>query len=328
MPGLRWRSPVVVTLNVKVEMLKNALFALLVLCSGASWSAVSFGSAHALVVDEVSGEVLLEKDAATAAPIASMTKLMTAMVVLDAHLPLDQTVAIDKADLDTLKHTKSGIVVGSTLTRGSLIEIALMSSDNHAAAALARTYPGGNAAFIAATQQKIDALKLENTGLVEPTGLSPSNHATAHDMAKIVKAASGYPEIVAATSRSSDVVSVNGRPRLFHNTNRLVGSPGWDISVSKTGFTNEAGRCLTMSLQTAGRKILVVLMGAVAGSERLLDAHNIQRWLGGGKEPALAATIPDSGVTLHRIGYTRRVHASFASAGKVVRWRRRAPSAT
>jgi D-alanyl-D-alanine carboxypeptidase/D-alanyl-D-alanine endopeptidase (penicillin-binding protein 7) len=302
--------PVVVVLNVKVEMLKNAFFALLLLCCGTSWSAVSFGSAHALVVDETSGEVLLEKDAATAAPIASMTKLMTAMVVLDAQLPADETIAIDKDDLDSLKHTKSGIPVGSTLTRAALIEIALMSSDNHAAAALARTYRGGDAAFVAAVQRKIEALKLENTALVEPTGLSPSNHATAHDMAKIVKAASGYPEIVAATSRSSDVVTVNGRPRMFHNTNRLVGSPGWDISVSKTGFTNEAGRCLTMSLQTAGRKILVVLMGAVAGSERLLDAHNIRRWLGG-QDPALAGADP--GPTLRRAGLTRRVHASFAS---------------
>jgi serine-type D-Ala-D-Ala endopeptidase (penicillin-binding protein 7) len=310
--GSRWWFPFVATLNVKVEMLKNALFALLLLCSGASWSAVSFGSAHALVVDEDSGEVLLEKDAATAAPIASMTKLMTAMVVLDAQLAPDETITIDKADLDTLKHTRSGVPVGASFARRTLIELALMSSDNHAAAALARTFPGGNAAFIAATQRKIDALKLENTGLVEPTGLSPSNHATAHDMVKIVKAASGYPEIVAATSRSSDVISVNGRPRRFHNTNRLVGSPGWDISVSKTGFTNEAGRCLTMSLQTAGRKILVVLMGAVAGSERLVDAHNIQRWLGG-KEPVLAAAGADTGPALHRVGYTRRVHATFAS---------------
>jgi len=260
-------------------------------------------SANVLVLDAAADRQIYAKAADEVTPIASVTKLMTAMVVLDAHLPLDETVAIDKADLDTLKHTKSGIPVGSTLTRGSLIEIALMSSDNHAAAALARTFPGGNAAFIAATQQKIDALKLENTGLVEPTGLSPSNHATAHDMVKIVKAASEYPEIVAATSRSSDIISVNGKPRLFHNTNRLVGSPGWDISVSKTGFTNEAGRCLTMSLQSAGRKILVVLMGAVAGSERLLDAHNIQRFLGG-QEPVLAsatATVP----------VTHRVHASF-----------------
>src|SRR5436190_11605217 len=180
-------------------MLKNALLTLLflVMCN-ASWGAVSFGSAHALVVDEESGEVLLEKDAATAAPIASMTRLMTAMVVLDAHLSPDSMIRIDREDLDTLKHTKSGVPVGASFTRGTLINLALMSSDNHAAAALARTYPGGEPAFLKATQQKIDALGLENTGLVEPTGLSPQNHATAHDMAKILKAASAYPEIVDA----------------------------------------------------------------------------------------------------------------------------------
>jgi serine-type D-Ala-D-Ala endopeptidase (penicillin-binding protein 7) len=270
-------------------MFRYALIALLFVCSTGSWAGVSFGSAHALVVDETTGEVLMEKDAATAAPIASMTKLMTAMVVLDAHLAPDQTITIDKEDLDTLKHTQSGVPVGAEFSRRTLLTLALMASDNRAAAALARTYPGGDAAFLYATRRKIAELKLENTGLVEPTGLSPLNHATAHDMAKIVKAASGYPEIVKATSQSSEVIVVNGKRRVIHNTNRLVGAPGWDISVSKTGFTNEAGRCLTMSLETAGRKILVVLMGAVAGSERLVDARNIQRWLGG-KEPTLLAS--------------------------------------
>ena len=261
-------------------MFRTALVALLVCFCSATW-AVNFESAHALVVDEDSGEVLFEKDAATAAPIASMTKLMTAMVVLDAHLAPDQTIRIERADLDTLKHTRSGVPVGASFPRRTLIELALMSSDNHAAAALARTYPGGDAGFLAATQRKIAALQLENTGLVEPTGLSPENHATAHDMAKIVKAASAYPEIVAATSQSSSRIKVNGRGRVFHNTNKFVGQPGWDISVSKTGFTNEAGRCLSMRLEAAGRNILVVLMGAMAGAERSLDVHNIQRLLGG-----------------------------------------------
>jgi serine-type D-Ala-D-Ala endopeptidase (penicillin-binding protein 7) len=261
-------------------MIRTALFALFVCLCTPGW-AVTFESAHALVLDEESGEVLFEKDAATAAPIASMTKLMTAMVVLDAQLAPDQAIRIERADLDTLKHTRSGVPVGASFPRRTLVELALMSSDNHAAAALARTFPGGNAAFLAATQRKIEALQLENTGLVEPTGLSPENHATAHDMAKIVKAASGYPQIVAATSQTSSRISVNGRRRVFHNTNKFVGQPGWDISVSKTGFTNEAGRCLSMRLEAAGRKILVVLMGAMAGTERSLDVHNIQRWLGG-----------------------------------------------
>jgi D-alanyl-D-alanine endopeptidase (penicillin-binding protein 7) len=262
-------------------MFKNAVLALAIAFSSFATHAVTIESAHALVMDEESGEVLFEKDAGTAAPIASMTKLMTAMVVLDAQLPPYEVIRIDKADLDTLKHTRSGVPVGSVFPRHTLIEIALMSSDNHAAAALARTYPGGLPAFLAAAQRKIEQLKLENTGIIEPTGLSPQNHASAHDMAKILKAASGYPDIVAATSQSSSRIAVNGRGRLFHNTNRFVGQPGWDISVSKTGFTNEAGRCLSMRLEAAGRKVLVVLMGAMEGSERALDVLSIHRLVGG-----------------------------------------------
>lgn len=273
-------------------MLKNAFIALAFCLWAVASHAVTIESAHALVLDEESGEVLLEKDATTAAPIASMTKLMTAMVVLDAHLSPNESIRIDKADLDTLKHTRSGLSVGTALARSTLIEIALMSSDNHAAAALARTYPGGKAAFLLATERKITELKLENTALVEPTGLSPDNHATAHDMAKILMAASSYPEIVSATSQSSSRIAVNGRRRVFHNTNRFVGRPGWDISVSKTGFTNEAGRCLSMRLEAAGRKILVVLMGAVAGPERALDVLNIHRLVGGQAElPVIRASV-------------------------------------
>ena len=263
-------------------MLKTVLLALLFAFGCAHGATVPFRSAHALVVDESSGEVLLEKDAATAAPIASMTKLMTAMVVLDAQLAPDEKIRIEPADLDTLKHSHGGVPVGATLPRSTLLELALMASDNHAAAALARTYPGGNEAFLAAIHRKIGELALEDTVLEEPTGLSPANHATAHDMVKILKAAAAYPDIGQATSQRSDAVSVNGRRRVYRNTNGLVGKPGWDITLSKTGFTNEAGRCLTMRLQSAGRSVLVVLMGAVKPSQRTRDALDIQRWLGAG----------------------------------------------
>lgn len=224
--------------------------------------------------------MLFEKNATTAAPIASMTKLMTAMVVLDAGLPSDEVVRITREDLDTLKHTTSGVPVGALIERGDLLLLALMSSDNHAAAALARTFPGGQEGFQAAARRKIEALQLEDTVIEEPTGLSPHNHATAHDMVKILKAASAYPQIESATSRAQQTIHVNGRPQVFRNTNGLVGRPGWDILVSKTGFTREAGRCLTMRLTAAGRRILVVLMGAMDSWERTIDAHNIQRWLG------------------------------------------------
>jgi D-alanyl-D-alanine carboxypeptidase/D-alanyl-D-alanine endopeptidase (penicillin-binding protein 7) len=287
-------------------MLKSVFCALLFAFCVPTWADVSFESAHALVVDEATGQVLFEKDAATAAPIASMTKLMTAMVILDARLPADETVRIERDDLDTLKHTTSGVPVGARISRGDLLDLALMASDNHAAAALARTYPGGPAGFRAAVDAKIAALKLENTLIEEPTGLSPQNHATAHDMVKILKAASEYPEIGQATSQAQQVVQVNGRPRVFRNTNRLVGRPGWDILVSKTGFTNEAGRCLTMRLQAAGRNVLVVLMGAMATSERTLDAFNIQRWLGVPVTEVADATSGPHVRKTHRAAYRRR----------------------
>lgn len=268
-------------------MFKSALFAVLVCLSSFVGAApYEFESAHALVIDEDTGEVLFEKDAGTAAPIASMTKLMTAMVVLDARLPADETIRIDLADLDYLKGTKSGVPVGAEFSRRTLLELALMSSDNHAAHALARTFPGGMAGFLAATHAKIAQLGLRDTGLVEPTGLSPNNHASARDMAKIVQASAGYPEIVRATSQASNRIEVNGERTLFRNTNRFVGQPGWEISVSKTGFTREAGRCLGMRLEAAGRRLLVVLMGAMAGSERAVDVMNVQRWVGG--------TVPDA----------------------------------
>jgi D-alanyl-D-alanine carboxypeptidase/D-alanyl-D-alanine endopeptidase (penicillin-binding protein 7) len=201
--------------------------------------------------------------------------------VLDAGLNPFAVISIEDEDWDRIKGTRSGVPTGALFTRRTLVELALMSSDNHAAHALARTYPGGMAGFLEATQRKIDRLGLENTGLVEPTGLSPRNHATAHDMAKIVRAAAAYPEIVRATSQASNRIKVNGQGRVFRNTNRFVGKPGWDISVSKTGFTHEAGRCLGMRLEAAGRKVLVVLMGAMAGSERAVDVMNVQRWVEG-----------------------------------------------
>jgi D-alanyl-D-alanine carboxypeptidase/D-alanyl-D-alanine endopeptidase (penicillin-binding protein 7) len=274
-------------------MFKSVLFALALACCSAAFGAVPLRSAHAIVMDEATGQILLEKDAGTPAPIASMTKLMTAMVVLDAHLPAAEAIRIDKADLDTLKFTRSGVPVGSVSSRADLLTIALMSSDNHAAAALARTYPGGREAFLEAVKLKIAALGLENTVIGEPTGLSPDNHASARDMARILKAAAAYPEIAEATSQRNDTIALNGRHRLFHNTNGLVGAPGWDILASKTGYTNEAGRCLTMRLEAAGRHILVVLMGAVDTSMRTLDALSIHRFLGADPAaPQLAQAAP------------------------------------
>jgi len=274
--------PVAAALHYTVNMFRTVVigFCLALACS-AGRAGVPIGSAHAIVVDEATGEVLLEKDTGTAAPIASLTKLMTAMVVLDAQQDPNERLRIGAADLDQLKHTRAGVPVGALISRAGLLELTLMASDNRAASALARHYPGGIEAFRAALRTKIQALALDDTSIEEPTGLSPNNRSSARDMAKLLRAAAGYPEIAEITSQREHTVVVNGRNRLVRNTNRMVGAPGWNILLSKTGFTNEAGRCVTMRLQAAGRTVMVVLMGALRSRDRATDALNIRRWLAG-----------------------------------------------
>jgi serine-type D-Ala-D-Ala endopeptidase (penicillin-binding protein 7) len=271
---------------------KNLLLSLMLACCSCSWGAEAFGSAHLVVIDEDTGEVLLQKDAATPAPIASLTKLMTVMVVLDARQDLSEAIRIDEADRDTLKHTRGGVPVGAAVPRDALLELALIASDNHAASALARNYPGGPAAFAEATQRKIGALGLANTTLVEPTGLSPDNHASALDMAKVLQATQAYPLIAQITTRRTHEVLVNGQRWAVRNTNGLVGKPGWEILTSKTGYTSDAGRCLTMRLRAGGRTVSVVLIGALAASARSIDALNIRRWLNGEAPVRVAAQSP------------------------------------
>jgi D-alanyl-D-alanine carboxypeptidase/D-alanyl-D-alanine endopeptidase (penicillin-binding protein 7) len=261
------------------------LAASLMLACSTGRAEVRFGSAHAIVVDEASGEVLLQKDVLTAAPMASLTKLMTAMVVLDAGQNPDEGLRIDAVDQDRRSH--GGVPVGAVVSRHTLLELSLIASDNHAAAALARHYPGGIDAFQTSMRRKIQALGLTSTLIEEPTGLSPNNLSSAQDMVKVLRASAAYPAITQITSQRSHVVQVNGRRWAVHNTNRFVGAPGWNILLSKTGFTNEAGRCLSMRLQAAGRTVMVVLMGAGGAAARTHDALNIRRWLGA--DPGLAA---------------------------------------
>lgn len=236
---------------------------------------------HLLLVDETSGAVLLSKGERDVVPMASLTKLLTAMVVLDAGQDPDEALPIETADLDTLKHTRGGVPVGTTLPRAKLLELALMASDNHAASSLARHYPGGMQAFLEAVHHKGDALGLTSTRVLEPTGLSPDNRSSASDLALVLRAAADYPAIAAATTQARGEALVNGKPYRATNTNRLVGRPGWDILLSKTGFTNEAGRCLVMRLRTAGKTVLLVLLNASAGVGRTLDAMNVTRFLAG-----------------------------------------------
>src|SRR5262249_22788021 len=201
----------------------------------------------ALVMDATLGVTLYAKHPAQVAPIASITKLMTAMVVLDAQCPLDEAVKIDRADVDTLKHSRSRLPVGGRLERGGLLRVALMASDNRAASALARTYPGGTPACIEAMNRKASDLGMLSTHFKDPSGLSDGNVSSAQDLARLVLAAGGYPMIREATTSSYHRVTLSGgRVLEFHNSNRLVSNKTWNIGLSKTGYINEAGRCLVM----------------------------------------------------------------------------------
>lgn len=261
------------------------LFATVLMTMSAAAFAVPFGSQSVLVVEDDTGKILLEKNADAVVPIASLTKLMTAMVVLDAKLDMDEMIEIDSADVDRLKFSSSRVAVGTTLTRRDTLHLALMSSDNRAAAALARTFPGSNEGFKAAVRRKTRALGMTQTTIEEPTGLSPHNRSTAGDLVKMAKASTDYPEIVRMTTETKDVFDIKGRDVNFHNTNRLVGAKGWDIGLSKTGYTSEAGRCLIMNITAAGKKATLVLLNASASSARVVDALNIRRFMTG-DEPA------------------------------------------
>lgn len=234
---------------------------------------------HVVVVDDATGKVLMSRDADAVVPIASLTKLLTAMVVLDAKLDPNEKLRITNDDVDTLKHSKSRVRVGTQMTRLAALEMALMESENRAAAALARTFPGGEAGFVKAVQAKIRALGLSRTAIAEPTGLSPANTSTATEMAAITAAAARYGEIERITSVKKAKVPVDGRPREIRNTNRLVGAKGWDIRVSKTGYTEEAGRCLAMRILNGKRPVTVVLLDADGSAQRLRDAALIRKSL-------------------------------------------------
>ncbi len=234
----------------------------------------------ALVIDAAQGETLYAKHEDQVAPIASITKLMTAMVVLDAQLPLDEMIAIDKADVDHMKHTHSRLPVGASLTRGELLRIALMASENRAAAALARSYPDGTESCIEAMNRKAAELGMSQTRFADPTGLSSENVSSAPDLTRMVQAASLYPEIHDATTTSSHRVTLgNGRVLEFHNSDGLVANKSWNIALSKTGYINEAGRCLVLQAEIAARQVVIVLLDSWGKYTRLGDANRIRHWI-------------------------------------------------
>ena len=234
-----------------------------------------------VVQDQSSGEVLFEKNSDAVLPIASITKLMTAMVVLDAQLPLTETLTIGDEDVDTLKGTRSRLKVGAQLSREDMLLLALMASENRAASALSRHYPGGAAAFVEAMNHKAAAIGLKDTRFSDPTGLTAANVSSARDLTKMVAAAAHYPLIRELSTTSERTMLVDGRPITFHNTNTLVRSPasGWEIAVSKTGYIREAGKCLVMQAWLNNKPVVIVLLDSWGRLTRIGDANRIKRWI-------------------------------------------------
>ncbi len=238
-------------------------------------------SSKALIVNQNTGEVLYAKSTGVSTPIASVTKLMTAMVLLDQHLSLDEVIAVGDGDVDTLKGTSSRLRVGTELSRRDMLQLALMSSENRAASALARTSPIGITNFVAAMNAKATELGMAHTHFVDPTGLNSENVSTAEDLVKMVKAAYQYPEIRSITTTPQYDVALNGyrRPTEFRNTNILVRNGSWDIGLSKTGYINEAGRCLVMQAQIADQPLIIVLLDSWGKYTRIGDAQRIRKWM-------------------------------------------------
>jgi D-alanyl-D-alanine endopeptidase (penicillin-binding protein 7) len=244
-------------------------------------------SAIALIYDEQEQRPLYAKGADNVAPIASITKLMTAMVILDARLPMDEMITLSREDEDHYKGSRSRLRRGMTLMRGDLLKLALMASENRAAAALARTFPGGADAVVALMNGKAQALGMKGTHFVDPTGLHSDNVSTAYDLVKMVQTAQGYEQIRQATTSVSHIVDVGSRRQMhFRNTNPLVRNASWDISLSKTGYISEAGRCLVMKTRISQRPVVVVLLDSWGRHTRVGDANRIKHWM----ESSLART--------------------------------------
>jgi serine-type D-Ala-D-Ala endopeptidase (penicillin-binding protein 7) len=236
-------------------------------------------SAAVLVLDQDTNEVLLSKNPEAVLPIASITKLMTALVVTDAHQPLDELLTVNAEDVDTEKGSRSRLQLGTQLTRGEMLHLALMASENRAANALGRHYPGGLPAFVEAMNQRAQALGMTRTRYVEPTGLSSRNQSNAMDLALLIREAD-KSETIRRLSTSLDAEFAVGRRALhFRNTNGLVRNSDWEIGLQKTGYIAEAGRCVVMQAQLAGRKLIMVLLDSAGRYSRIGDAERIRRWL-------------------------------------------------
>jgi len=250
---------------------------------------LDLGSSVALVVDQDTDEVLFSKNSSVVLPVASITKLMTALLVVEAGQPLDEVLTITSADVDTLRGTGSRLGLGTQLTRGEMLHLALMSSENRAANALGRHYPGGMPAFVEAMNAKASLLGMHDTRFAEPTGLSSRNQASARDLALLVHAAYQHEVIRALSVSAGKQVEAGARELQFRNSNRLVGSPQWSIGLQKTGFIADAGRSVVMQADIAGRRLIMILLDSADRYTRGADAERLRRWLSGdGHQVAIA----------------------------------------
>jgi len=236
-------------------------------------------SSVALVVDQDSGETLLQKNANAVLPIASLTKLMTALVVVKSGLPMDEMLEISNEDVDTQRHTHSRLRVGTRLTRDQLLLLALMSSENRAALALSRNYPGGRSAFIAEMNQTAQELGMSSTHYADPAGLSNGSVSSAHDLLKLLNAVGQQTLIRFDSTQPEGEVAIGGRVQSFHSSNQLVRAGDWQIELQKTGFTNEAGRCLVMQAVVQSRRLAMIFLDSTGKSTRYADAARVRRWL-------------------------------------------------
>ncbi len=257
---------------------------------------LSLRSSVAFVVDQETQEVLFSKNEDAVLPIASLTKLMTTLLVSEAELPLDEVITITQADVDTEKWSASRLRVGASLTRGELMHLALMSSENRAAHALGRTYPGGLQVFVEMMNAKAQLLGMQDTSFVEPTGLSSKNRSSARDLAVLVDIASEDSLLREYSTSPSHQVAVGRRKLMFGTTNRLVLNPQWDIGLQKTGYISEAGQCLVMQAKVAGRKLIMVFLDSAGKLSRLGDAERVRRWV-----ESIPAKVPGP-VTENQVG--------------------------
>ena len=241
--------------------------------------ALDLKSSVALVMDQDTHEVLFSKNESAVLPIASITKLMTGVLISEAKLPMDEVIAVSQADVDTEKGSTSRLSVGTELSRGELLHLALMASENRAAHALGRTYPGGLATFVSLMNAKAKMLGMHDTRYVEPTGLSSKNQSSARDLATLVNYAYGDPTLREYSTSTGHQVAVGRRTLQYNNTNRLVKNPSWEIGLQKTGYISEAGQCLVMQAKVAGRKIIMVFLDSAGKFSRLGDAERVRRWV-------------------------------------------------